>query len=330
MLGRRSGKSAQGLVRAFVSFGLLALVLGRPLLAQDEAVQFKVWVDSPTITIGDVVQFNLEVTHPQGVKVALPSVGSKLNEWVVRNSQPLPAKDVSPGKVAVGLQLQLTIYKTGDVEIPPLNVEVVDTRGERKTLASQPIKIKVQSVLDGEQLKEIKAQAEIPADYKPFLLLLAALAALAVIVYQVIRFCRKRKTSQLVSPAAIRSPADLAREAINNLLAKKLIDKGYVKEFYLEISEILKRYLGSKLGIVSLERTTDEFVHDLKRTALPWEEYERIKAFLMDCDLVKFAKYRPSAEEIGRIVERSFEIIDAAESKKPEPELLEVSDRASR
>jgi hypothetical protein len=47
----------------------------------------------------------------------------------------------------------------------------------------------------------------------------------------------------------------------------------------------------------------------------------------MDCDLVKFAKYRPSAEEIRRIADRSFEIIDAAESK---PELLEVSDRASR
>jgi len=51
---------------------------------------------------------------------------------------------------------------------------------------------------------------------------------------------------------------------------------------------------------------------------------------LMDCDLVKFAKYQPSPEENQRIVERSFEVIDAAENKKPELELLEVSNRVSR
>ncbi len=326
----RSHTSTRGLVRTFMLLGLLALVLVQQLSAQEEPVQLKVWVDPTTITIGDVVQFTLEVTRPQAVKIALPSVGSKLSDWVVRKSEPLPVKEVSAGKVTEGLQLQLAIYKTGDVEIPPLSVEVVGPGGDRKTLASQPIKMKVQSVLDGEQLKQIKVQAEIPADYKPLLLLLAALAALGVIVYQVTRFFGKRKEAQLASLRIVRSPAEIAREAIQNLLARKLTEKGYVKEFYLELSEILKRYLGSKLGILSLERTTDEFIHDLKQAAVCWEEYDRIKTFLMDCDLVKFAKYRPSAEEIQRIVERSFEVIDAAENKKPELELLEVSNRVSR
>jgi hypothetical protein len=194
--------------------------------------------------------------------------------------------------------------------------------------ASQPIKIKVQSVLDGEQLKEIKAQAEIPSGYRPLLFLLAALAALTLIVYKAVQFFRRRKTTDLVMPQETRSPAEIARGAIQSLLAKRLVETGYVKEFYLELSEILKRYLGSKLGIISLERTTEEFLGDLKNAAIPWEEYERIKEFLMDSDLVKFAKYKPSADEIRCIVERSFEIIDTAENQKTsELATLEVSNR---
>lgn len=130
----------------------------------------------------------------------------------------------------------------------------------------------------------------------------------------------------MVTPKETRSPGEVARAAIQSLLAKKLVESGYVKEFYLELSEILKRYLGSKLEIVSLERTTEEFIGDLKNAAIPWEEYEHIREFLMDCDLVKFAKYKPSADEIRRIVERSFRVIDAAEDRKtPELAALEVS-----
>jgi hypothetical protein len=298
------------------------------VFAQESSVEVKASADPLTITIGDVVQFNLEVIHPKSVKIALPVVSPTLNEWVVRNTTRLPAKETGPDRVSETLQLQLTIYKTGDLEIPSLNAEVVNAKGEREVRVSQPIKIKVQSVLDGEQLKEIKAQVEIPPDYKPFLFLLAALAALALIVYKVVRFLKQRKTRDVVMPIETRSPAEIAREAIQNLLVKRLVETGYVKEFYLELSEILKRYLGSKLGIISLERTTEEFIGDLKNAAIPWEEYEHIKEFLMDCDLVKFAKYKPSSEEIRRIVERSSEIIDAAENrKKPELAAIEVSSR---
>ena len=321
----------RGPLESLVLFWFIALALECALLAQASNVQLKASANPSTITIGDLIQFTLEVTRPQSVKVALPSIGPTLNEWVVRNAAQLPVKEMGAGRVAETLELQLTVFKTGDLEIPSLNVEVVKNTGGREVLTSQPVKIKVQSVLDGEQLKEIKAQAEIPPDYKPLLFFLTALAALVLIVYKVVQFFRQRKRTVLVSADETRSPAEIARQAIQTLLAKKLVESGYVKEFYLELSEILKRYLGSKLGIVSLERTTEEFIDDLKNAAISWEEYEHIKEFLMDCDLVKFAKYRPSADEIRRIVERSSGVIDAAEDRKiPELAALEVSNRDRR
>src|SRR5262249_29466917 len=98
--------------------------------------------------------------------------------------------------------------------------------------------------------------------------------------------------------------------------------------FYLELSEILKRYLGCRFGVISLERTTEEFMHDLKQTAISWEDSQRIKTFLMDCDLVKFANYRPPADETRQIIECSLEIIDAAENSKPDLTPVEVPNHA--
>ena len=66
-----------------------------------------------------------------------------------------------------------------------------------------------------------------------------------------------------------RTPEQIARDAIQDLLSRKLIEQGLLKQFYLELSEIVKRFLGQKLNILSLERTTEEFTRDLRKTSLP-------------------------------------------------------------
>ena len=78
---------------------LLVLASASPLLAQDRTVQIKATVDVDTITIGDVVRVTVEATRLKAVRIAFPQVGQKLGEWVVRDSQLLPPKEISPGIV---------------------------------------------------------------------------------------------------------------------------------------------------------------------------------------------------------------------------------------
>jgi hypothetical protein len=209
-------------------------------------------------------------------------------------------------------EIQLTVYRTGDFEIPPIEVELSDNSGKTEKITSPAIPIKVQSVLSGadETLKDLKPQAEIPPDYKPFFLTLIAILAGLVSIYQLIRYLRKRKPAEVGIVVDMRSPEEIAREAIGRLLDRRLIERGLHKSFYLEISEIIRKYLGSKLGISSLERTTEEFMRDLRSTLLPANPIEMIGDFLDDCDLVKFAKYRPSEEEVKEIVEVSYQVVE--------------------
>ena len=103
------------------------------------------------------------------------------------------------------------------------------------------------------------------------------------------------------------------------------MEQGQFKQFYLELSEIIKRFLGSKLGVHSLERTTEEFTRDLRAVSVPSAEYRMIREFLEDCDLVKFAKYRPGAEEVEQIIARSRAMIDGMTEESVKPQEVEVA-----
>ena len=285
-------------------------------LAQESTGHLKASLDATEITIGDIVTLSLVVQYPSSVKVAFPPVGNMLGEWSVRNVNNLPAKSLSNGNQEVGLQIQLAMYKTGEFSIPAMEVELIQKSGKREVLGSEAIKIKVESVLTGQkqELKELKAQAEITPDYRPFLLLLAALASAAFLIYWLLKVFRKRQKGVVTEVRDTRTPEQVARDAIQDLLSRKLIEQGLLKQFYLELSEIVKRFLGQKLNILSLERTTEEFTHDLRKTSMPIPDFEMIREFLVECDLVKFAKYHPSAEEIQSVLEQAIQLIDSMEA----------------
>jgi len=284
-------------------------------------------VDATTVTIGDVVTVKLSVKHPETLKIAFPPVGTTLGDWTVRGSRPLPPTKLADGRVENTLELQLAAFKTGNFEVPVFNIETVEASGKKEVLASELIKVAVQSVRTGKQdtLKDLKPQAELEADYKPFLFFLAALAAAVYLVYRFVQYLKRRKNGPTPKPERVRSAEEVARGAIERLLARRLVEQGYHKQFYLELSEIIKRFLGSKLGVQSLERTTEEFTRDLRTVSVPSEQYRMIREFLEECDLVKFAKYRPGPEEVEQIITRSRSMIDDMARESAKPQEVEVA-----
>lgn len=288
-----------------------ALMAAMP--ATEKPPRLRLSVDKKELTIGELLLLKLEVTHSASEKLTAPFSKKSLGEWAVRDIKGQVVQQIEDERVSELWECHLSIYRTGEVTIPSIEVELVDAAGKRRVLATDPIAVTITSVLtpNEEELKEIKPQALIVPDYKPFLLLMAALAAAALLLAKLVSALRKRgrrKPKEAVAPAS--PPDQIAREAIERLLSRKLIEQGRIKQFYLEISEIIKRYLGATLNILSLERTTEEFVRDILQSPVSRQHCQEVREFLLDCDSVKFAKYIPSPEENRRIVDRAFEIID--------------------
>jgi len=150
-----------------------------------------------------------------------------------------------------------------------------------------------------EDIKDIKGPIYFPADY--FLLTVILAVITVVILVFMIRFFLKRKKgkgseafSEPLKPAH-----QIAYEALEALKAKNLPQLEKVKQYYSELSDIARHYLENRFTVRAPEMTTEEFLYSLRESNdLTGAHKNLLKQFLNHCDLVKFAKYGPTQDEI--------------------------------
>ncbi len=107
-----------------------------------------------------------------------------------------------------------------------------------------------------------------------------------------------------IVPAAPRVPPWVAALAeLERVRRSSLLEEGKRGEHFDRVSNAVRRYLGARYGFETvgqgsngLETTTGEMLDLLKRVRPPINELPRIKDFLDDCDLVKFARFTPTED----------------------------------
>lgn len=112
---------------------------------------------------------------------------------------------------------------------------------------------------------------------------LSALAAVIVAVWIVIRFLARKLREHRMSPI------ERAWVELDRLLKKGLPGRGRYKDFYVELTMVVRRYIQRKYGIKAPHMTTEEFL----REARPSDELRR---FLESADMVKFAGVEATPE----------------------------------
>jgi hypothetical protein len=109
----------------------------------------------------------------------------------------------------------------------------------------------------------------------------------------------------------VRTPDEIAYEALDQLKTKNLPEKGRLSEHYSELSGIIRNYLKDLFHLNTLELTTEELLQQVEER----KEFSRdlktsLSQLLIQCDLVKFAKYIPLPEGIESSFKVSREIIE--------------------
>ena len=105
------------------------------------------------------------------------------------------------------------------------------------------------------------------------------------------------------------SPIERAYYELDRLLKKGLPGRGLYKDFYVELTMVVRRYVERKYGVKAPNMTTQEFLGELARraddaTVAQIGDSVALKEFLESADLVKFAG-----------VEATPEMADAATGK---------------
>ncbi len=312
--------------------GLLAAL---PAAAEEgpAPVRVEVTADRSRATVGDRIGIKVTLVHPRDVRVAppvpLPPDGSSLAVEAAPSPPPPshPARG-EPGAVAPEVRelffFHAQAFETGTLRVPSFRVDWTRESGASGSVQSDPVPVEIVSVLKGPEEKpaDLKPPAVLPPPPFPWrtaagVLLLAVLAALAATAW------RRRKKITPALPAAEPTPGlpphEQAYRELERLLGTSLLREGRVKEFHVELAEILKRYLAGRFEIETLERTSEEVLDEMKRVRVGVAPLGTAREFFSETDLVKFARDLPSEEEIRRTVERAYRLVDLTKLVPPAP-----------
>ncbi|MHC5544195.1 hypothetical protein ACYOEI_38700, partial [Singulisphaera rosea] len=108
---------------------------------------------------------------------------------------------------------------------------------------------------------------------------------------------------------------EIAHEDLAQLLAEDLPGRGLVKQIYLRLTGIVRRYVEDTTGIHAPEQTTEEFLRDMRsKEAFPPERSARLAEFLEAADLVKYAGQQPGGDQIEQAIARAQEFVNLTPS----------------
>jgi len=97
---------------------------------------------------------------------------------------------------------------------------------------------------------------------------------------------------------------------------KNYPERGLLKEFFSEFSEILRRYIENRYGFPALEMTTYELEYKFDSPDYPALLQQRLLPALRESDLVKFAKYIPDPSICKQQLELGFEVVDITRKRE--------------
>ena len=152
------------------------------------------------------------------------------------------------------------------------------------------------AVVAGEGLRDVRPPVYFPADYFFLLGILFLVLVVGLIVFIYLKQKRKDKIEQ--PPVDIRLPWEIAYDQLDRLAASSYLQEGRFKEYYSELSGIIRYYFENRFEIRAPEMTTEEFLWSLEKSRdLTTNHKETLKRFMTSCDIIKFARHIPLVEE---------------------------------
>lgn len=157
------------------------------------------------------------------------------------------------------------------------------------------------------ELRDIKPPVVIPSGWQWIWWTAGALAVTALL-YLAWRYWQKRR---LLAPPVPIIPAHVrAKQKLEEALA--LINQP--REFCILVSDTIRWYLEERFDFHAPERTTEEFLYELKGTnLLTPDQKSSLGEFLNRCDLVKFARYEPTEPELRELHASALRLVEETE-----------------
>jgi len=214
--------------------------------------------------------------------------------------------------------LLITGFDSGSFKIPAFAFNVQSPDRGNYTLYTDSFRLNVSTVpVDTTKpFQPIKEIVEVKITWRDYIWLIVGAAIFLLLAGLVIFYFIRHKKTPI--PAFIpKAPSESLEERTLRELAEldeqQLWQKDKVKEYYSNLTDILRTYLEERFSVSAKEQTTDEILQQVRRNPLMSPYYERLATILSTADMAKFAKAQPLPHEHTACMEMTREIVKDAQ-----------------
>ena len=212
-------------------------------------------------------------------------------------------------------------WDSGLYRIEPILFTIQDANGNIRNVQTQPLLLTVnnpqgtEGMLAPIGIKDIVKEELAWEDVMPYIIGVILIAALSFLAFVAYKKWQNRNIAPVIQKI-IQPPHVIAERLLQELNAKQLWQNGKIKEFYSELSHILRGYLEDQFTMPALESTTDELIATLQKRQFEDIVVDKTQSLLQTADLVKFAKVEPPMTVHDGFWRDAVEVVELT---KPKP-----------
>ncbi len=302
---------------------IVYFLLSATVFAQQKQVQTS--IDTTKNKIGAEFKLTLKTNVDTLSKVVFPNVK---NFGALEVIQSYPIDTIKKNdRYELVKKYGLAQFDSGKYTIPSVRILI-----NSKAFLSDSLRVEVANVeVDTLKQKMYDIKDIAPADnsigdWWKWLLVLLIIAGLGALAYWYVKKHKEKKEEAEI----YKTPIEKATNLLNTLEKKELWQRGEIKEYYSELTDIVRIYIEEAIEIPAMESTTSELIQALKiaslkkKMELSKETIDNLFTVLKQADLVKFAKSKPLDFEITedrKKIERAIVTLD-----KSIPVVVETDD----
>lgn len=261
-------------------------------------------LDSTTLFIGDQTDLHLRAIGEVGEQVTMPVLDKELIPGVeIVDRTIVDTISLKDGRMQYDQYLTVTSFEDSLFYIAPLPFVSGDDTvwSDGLTLnVVQPFEMDTTDMA----ITDIKGVYKAPVWWWGifrWVLLAVLLAGVGVAGYYLITYLQRRKLEEAgneVVTEPLRPAEEVALEKLDAIKEKKIWQQGQVKEYYTQLTDVVREYIARRFEVSSVEQTSDETLRDIRPLLSERKDlYDQLRKMLTLADLVKFAKWSTSPDE---------------------------------
>ncbi len=290
-----------------VAIALASVCTATPV--QAGPLMVKARLDSVSVLMGRLTTLRLEVVEDAGSHGGFELLEAARQQGrpyatvcgdsvELRTSFATDTVDLGSGRIQINYAVPVQAFDSGSYRLPELlyRAGTDSVRSNQVSLRVVPVNVTAEDPIAG-YASVAKPEGKSIFDNVPdwlydyWWLIIILLLAIGFGIWMLTRPKQQGLIPARKKPAP--TPYEVAMTRLKALKSRKLWEQGMEKEYFTELTDILRVYLDKRFGINAMEMTSRQIMDMLRSNPVIKDKREYMRRILDMADFVKFAKVRP-------------------------------------